>query len=210
MQPSKSVATDMAGRRYGRWTVFERAGSKHGMATWLCRCDCGQEANVFGNNLRSGKSKGCRSCASREKATTHGGTGTRLHNIWFNMRQRCGNKNHHGYKNYGGRGIRVCAEWDESFGPFRAWAMANGYKSDLSIDRINNDGNYEPGNCRWATSRQQQRNARSNVHVTINGVTKLICEWAEIAGIEYATLLHRVDRGWRGERLLSPSTRRNK
>ncbi len=205
-QLSPTMAIDMAGQRYGRWTVLERAGSNHGAATWLCRCECGREVVVEGRSLRRGISQGCGSCASRESKTTHGASKTRLHATWMSMRYRCGNKNCPGYKNYGGRGIRVCAEWDESFGPFRDWAMANGYKASLEIDRINNDGNYEPRNCRWATRKQQARNARSNVHITINGVTKLLCEWAEATGIKYEALRGRYRRGWRGERLLSPPT----
>ncbi len=119
------------------------------------------------------------------------------------MRQRCGNENDHAFKYYGGRGVAVCGEWGK-FEAFRDWALASGYRRGLTIDRINNEGNYEPDNCRWATRKQQNRNARSNVHVTINGVTKLLCEWAEDAGINYHTLHSRVNCGWRGERLLVP------
>ena len=194
---------DITGQRYGRWTVLRMAGrDKHKSVLWCCRCECGREVVVFGGHLRNGSSKGCRSCAARERATTHGGTGTRLHNAWFNMRMRCGNENNHKYKIYGGRGIQVCVEWKENFEAFRDWALANGYKRGLTIDRINNDGDYEPDNCRWATMKQQARNTRNNVHITINGVTKLLCEWAEVAGIKYDTLLRRYHKGWRDERLL--------
>jgi len=112
------------------------------------------------------------------------------------MRYRCGNKNASRYKNYGGRGIKVCPEWRKDFVVFMDWALNNGYKKGLSIDRIDNDGNYEPSNCRWATVKQQNRNARFNRHIAINGVTKSLCEWAEVAGISRKTLQWRVNNGW--------------
>ncbi len=201
MRPTK----DITGQRYGRWTVLRKAErNKHNRAMWLCRCACGQEANVRGHALRSGNSQQCRSCATREQNKTHGGCGTRLYAIWTFMRRRCNNENRSGFKYYGGRGIRVCAEWD-TFEAFRDWALANGYKQGLSIDRIDNDGDYEPGNCRWATSKEQSRNRRNNVHIVINGITRTIVEWAEVVGIKYDTLRARVERGWSGERLISPA-----
>ncbi len=190
----------MAGQRFGKWTVIKCTGrDKHRQVTWLCRCGCGKEAVVSGGSLRSSHSRGCRSCAK----TTHGGTGTGLHSVWNGLRRRCHDKNCHNYKNYGGRGIMVCPEWN-AFGAFRDWALANGYKPSLQIDRINNDGNYDPSNCRFATSKQQNRNRRDNHLVTINGVKRTIAEWAEGAGIKYHTLRMRVNRGWREERLLAP------
>jgi len=195
---------DMVGQQYGRWVVLRIAGrDKGGEIVWLCRCVCGRERVVKGGSLRRGSSKGCASCA-QERNATHGGSGTRLYVIWRSMRTRCDVESHPTYKNYGGRGIAVCREWNKSFEAFRDWALANGYKQGLTIDRIDNDGNYEPDNCRWATMKQQNRNARSNIHVTINGITKLLCEWAEVAGIKYITLWRRVNRGWCPERLLSP------
>lgn len=208
MWMKKNSYINMIGQRYGRWTVLERAGrNKHKQVTWLCRCECGRERVVVGHDLRSGGSKGCVSCGSRESATTHGGKGTRLYNIWCNLRQRCSNENHPRHKDYGGRGIAVCSEWD-AFEAFRDWAISHGCREDLQIDRINNDGNYEPSNCRWATLKQQARNSRHNVHITINGVTKLLCEWAEIAGINYGTLKRRYQRGRSGVRLLAPPHQR--
>ncbi len=173
-----SRVIDLKGRKFGCWTALEGAErNKHGAATWLCRCDCGREVVVAGNNLRRGISMGCVSCALKDNANrlTHGGAGTRLFGIWTALRQRCGNKNASNYKYYGGRGIAVCKEWS-AFVAFRDWALANGYKEDLSIDRINNDGNYEPENCRWATAKQQQRNGRHNDHITINGRTRTLAE----------------------------------
>lgn len=196
---------DMTEQRIGRWMVLKRAGNnKHKNALWLCRCECGHERVVRSNDLRRGKSQGCASCGS----TTHGGKGTRLYSVWQEMRYRCINKNHHAYKYYGGRGIVVCREWN-TFETFRDWALANGYGKGLSIDRINNNGNYGPDNCRWATRKQQHRNKRSNRYITINGVTKLLCEWAEIAGISRQALRWRHKNGWRGEYLLVPPYQRS-
>ena len=196
---------DLKGKALGRWSVIERAeDDKHGHATWLCRCECGRERAVPGNHLRRGDSKGCKSCALRKRNTTHGESGTRLYGVWKAMRYRCGNENDHAFKYYGGRGITVCLEWDESFVAFRDWALANGYEKGLTIDRINNDGNYSPDNCRWATMKQQHRNGRQNVHTTINGRTRTIAEWAEIAGIKYKTLAARHKAGWSDKDLLRP------
>ena len=188
---------DMAGQRFGRWTVLRKAGcDKRRRATWLCRCECGREKAVRGDGLLSGSSNGCKSCASREPATIHGGYGTRIYKVWTAMRQRCGDENCSAFKNYGGRGIAVCPEWDKGFEAFRDWALANGYGKGLSIDRINNDGNYEPNNCRWATRKQQNRNRRDNRLVTVDSVTKTLAEWAELSGLKYDTLYNRLSCGW--------------
>lgn len=196
---------DMTGKKIGKWIVLERAGrDKYGAATWACRCDCGKKGVVRGYSLQSGGSKGCKGCASREKNMTHGESKTRLYSVWGNIRERCGNKNCSNYKYYGGRGIKVCPTWNESFEVFRDWSLANGYGKSLSIDRIDNDKGYSTDNCRWATKKQQQRNRRDNRYLTVNGITKLICEWAETVGISHHTLWSQYRIGWRGERLLKP------
>lgn len=119
----------------------------------------------------------------------------RLYRIWKNMRRRCNNTKSDYYENYGGRGIRVCSQWDDYF-TFRKWAISNGYKNDLTIDRINNDGNYTPSNCKWSTRKQQSNNTRSNVVITYKGVTKTASEWAEHLGLSKAAIYHRIERNW--------------
>lgn len=132
---------------------------------WECQCDCGCLTKVRATNLSNHhvSSCGCYRDERRVKVnTTHGKVYHRLHTTWTNIKQRCNNPNSTGYKIYGGRGIRVCDEWLNSFESFYSWAMSNGYSDDLSIDRINVNGNYEPSNCRWATMKEQQNNRRNS------------------------------------------------
>ena len=112
------------------------------------------------------------------------------------MKARCVDPNSHKYHAYGGRGIKVCDEWLNSFESFYEWAMANGYQKDLSIDRIDNDGNYYPENCRWVTQKEQANNTRKNRLLTYNEETHTVAEWATIVGITKAALYHRLSRGW--------------
>ena len=142
--------------------------------------------------------------------TTHGGSKTRLFRIWQYMRKRCYNKNDSNYERYGGRGITVCEEWNKDFAAFRDWAMANGYREDLSLDRIDNNGPYCPENCRWATAKQQGNNRRSTHLITYNGETHSIKEWAEITGIAKSTIGNRLKAGATPEDALTRPVRRKK
>lgn len=140
-------------------------------------------------------------------STTHGETKTRLFKIWEAMHERCERNTHKHYKNYGARGICVCADWKE-YKPFRDWAMSNGYADNLSIDRIDNDGNYKPKNCRWATTKEQQNNRRTNHRLTWRGETKTISEWSEATGLNKTTIKERINMGWTVEKALSTPVRR--
>ena len=120
--------------------------------------------------------------------------------VWLEMRQRCKNPKHHSYKNYGGRGIEVCKEWD-SYKTFRDWAAMTGYnanakRGECTLDRIDPNGNYEPLNCRWVSMRVQQNNRRNNHYITVNGITRTLAEWAEVTGIKRKTSQKRIEKGW--------------
>jgi hypothetical protein len=165
---------DLTGKRFGMLLVLERAGSKNGHAAWLCKCDCGKEKVNRSGDLVNGKSTSCGCLHNKEFGKMrhiHGMTKTRLYVIWTSMKNRCNNPNTKDYKQYGGRGITVCAEWQESFSAFHDWAMVNGYnpnapRGECTIDRIDVNGDYCPDNCRWATMTEQNRNKRRNKNDT--------------------------------------------
>lgn len=196
---------DLIGMRYGRLQVIERAENHGKRVMWRCLCECGKEVTTRGENLTTGRTQSC-GCYNRERSslrhTTHGGTKTRMHREWAKIKQRCSNPNNDRWADYGGRGIEVCPEWRYSFEAFRDWALANGYRDDLTIDRIDVNGNYEPGNCRWITNKEQQHNRRNNHYITYNGETHTITEWARIYGLSENGLVHRISRGWEIERAL--------
>ena len=146
-----------------------------------------------------------------KNAVKHGLSNTRLHRIWHSMYCRCYYKSTNQYKNYGGKGIKVCEEWKhiEGFVNFYNWAMANGYRDDLTLDRIDNEKNYSPQNCRWVTYKQQCRNRTNNVYYTFKGETKTSKEWCEIYNISQTTLNDRLKRNWTLEQALTISTKGN-
>lgn len=191
---------ELTGQRFGRLTVIRRnEKTRSGNIKWLCRCDCGNETTVASGCLRSGSIVSC-GCHIREitskRSLIHGQTKTRLHRIWTNMKTRCNNQNAINFQDYGGRGIRVCDEWNFDFVAFRDWAIQNGYSESLTIDRIDNDGNYCPKNCRWITSFKQQSNKRSNRSIYIDGEKKTVTEWGRVYNIPPVAIWARLDRGW--------------
>ena len=139
--------------------------------------------------------------------TKHGGKGTRLYKIWKHMKKRRNNPNDIGYHKYGGRGIKVCPEWNSNFVPFRDWALANGYSDELTIDRIDNDKGYSPENCRWTTPKAQANNRRSSRYIEFNGERRTISEWADVTGIPQNVINGRIYHGWSIERALTQPKR---
>jgi len=191
---------DMTGKVFGRWTVLSRSGSdKRGELLWLCRCSCGNESSLTGSSLRSGNSISC-GCYQAEHPSqkTHGASGTALYGTWKAMIRRCENKNTSAYDNYGGRGIEVCERWRHSFEDFLAdmGPRPKGY----SIERKNNNGNYEPSNCRWAPPKDQANNTRSNRVLSIRGESKTLTQWSEKSGVGAGTIWKRLSLGWDAER----------
>lgn len=189
---------DLTGRRFGKLTVLAEHPERNGKEImWVCKCDCGNTKIIAGHNLRSGGSTTC-GCSTRK----HGMRNTRLWSIWDGMRKRCYNPSHPYYFIYGGRGITICEEWLQDHAKFFEWALANGYQDDLTIDRIDFNGNYCPDNCRFVDVVTQLNNRSNNCHVEINGENKTLGEWSRITGIGYQTIYRRYRRGDRGQSLI--------
>lgn len=181
---------------YGRLTVLREAPpGPGGHRRSVCRCECGAETIVANTKLVSGHTKSC-GCLTRENKTNlqHGESYTRLHRIWSLMKARCFSKTNPAYKSYGGRGITVCPEWAKSYTAFAQWAKANGYTDELTIDRIDVNGDYEPSNCRFIPFAAQSRNRRSNHLISYKGRTMCLAEWARELGLNQGTLETRLNR----------------
>ena len=203
---------ELEGRIFGRYKVESVSHFKYGVYYYNCTCSCGNRKVVSGLSLVKGVSKSC-GCLSRElskeRNITHGMTNARLYKIYLKMKSRCYKKTDYHYKWYGARGITICDKWLQDFNAFSEWALQNGYNDSLSIDRIDNNKNYEPNNCRWVDCKTQCRNRRSNVLFTYRGETKTLVEWSEIKGISYDKLQQRYKRGIRNERLFFNGNLRN-
>lgn len=203
---------DLSGQRFGRLLVVRYAGlDKYGRARWLCCCDCGGEHTAQGGNLRTAHTKSC-GCLSpdinRRQFVTHGKHGTVEYRAWSHMIQRCFNPNNKRYANYGGRGISVCERWRCSFANFLT-DMGRKPSPQHSLDRIDNDGNYEKSNCRWTLAKQQNQNRSNNRLLTFDGETKVLADWAEAYGIQRTTLRDRLNAGWSIERALTEPIHRS-
>lgn len=200
---------DLTGQRFGRLVVVERAESKGKRTMWKCLCDCGNTKVVEAGNLKTGHTTSC-GCVWQEVVPEtnrninrrHGMSQTKLHKAWANMRYRCFNPRCKYYDNYGGRGITICDEWNE-FESFMEWSLNNGFADGMSLDRIDVNGNYEPGNCRWVSWEVQENNKRNNSYLTLNGQTHTISEWSRITGLKDSTIRERIKRGWTVEDALT-------
>lgn len=186
------LAKNEIGNRYGSLKVIERADSDNGYARFVCKCDCGKTIIARGSDLRSGNTKSC-GCS---KGESHKMSKSRLYDIWQHMRRRTNNELDHAYKDYGGRGISVCSEWNDSFLRFKEWADSSGYDDSLTIERINVNDGYNPQNCKWIPNNNQAKNRRNCVWLTFNGETKCATEWAKEFGIKPSIALDRIRNGW--------------
>lgn len=207
---------DMTGKVFGWLTVLRRAGSvkRRGIkkqATWLCRCSCGCEVVVNGNHLRAGRHKSCARNGHRWVANKGRREGPSMlypneYCSWRGMFERCNDERRHNYRHYAGRGIKVCERW-LSFKNFLE-DMGPRPPGHFSIDRINNDGDYEPGNCRWATRSQQRRNMQNNLYVEHEGKRLLLCELVEQLNLDYAVVKGRLNLGWSLDEALTKPVRK--
>ncbi len=187
------------GCRYGKLTVIKEVGvNKYGKKLWECECDCGNKVIHSSSELNYGrvKSCGCLKHESGEMRKKYNARDRKLYFRWSNIKGRCYNPNDPAYNNYGGRGIKMCPEWEMDFFAFRDWSIENGYNELLSIDRIDNNKGYSPDNCRWTDHKTQSNNRRSNHYITINGVTKTMKQWSEEYGIAYHQVQKRIASGW--------------
>jgi len=191
-------ARDLTGEVFGRWTVLHLAGKNGTRTRWECECECGTVRPVIGCNLVGGISKSC-GCLKKEiivkMRTKHGMCGSPEYIAWKNIKIRCYNPKFSGFHRYGGRGIAVCDEWRNSFEDFYN-DMGDRPSKGHSIDRIDNDGNYEPSNCKWSTKEEQMSNRSNNVFLKYKGQTETTAYWAREFNIHPSTIAHRISKGW--------------
>lgn len=200
------------GQGFGFLTVVGYAGSnKNGKSLVKCTCDCGNNTICLLGHLKNGNTKscGCIALKNKYKAIKNDVNYKLIVRRHQCILDRCYCNKHHAYKNYGGRGIIMCAEWKNDFVSFFNWCIENGFKKDLDIDRIDNNGNYEPDNCRFVTRRENTNNRRNTILIEIDGVTNPLSEWADISGLNYGLLLDRLDYGWGVKDLLMPVKKLN-
>jgi hypothetical protein len=208
---------DMTGKRFGRILCLRISHSNNGLY-WECLCDCGNKSLVLGRSLRSGATKSCgcgsleaarKNCKSgRDKKSHHFPFGRKLKALYRNMISRCEDPTNKRWENYGGRGIKICREWRKNRRLFYKWAIENGCKPGLSIDRIDVNGDYEPENCRFGDNFIQQNNTTRNHFVTWQDKTLTIAQWARVFGVRNQALQHRFNRGWGIKRAMTQPFRK--
>lgn len=202
---------DLTGMRFGKLTAISidhRSGTR---TYWDCACDCGGKRIVSIDHLRNGDVIDC-GCERKHltRWQKHGMYDSRIYRIWSLMKERCYNPRRSEYSYYGGRNISVCQDWMDS-SKFIEWALNNGYSDELTLDRIDNNGNYCPENCQWVNRKMQQNNRRNNRYITYNGETKTVTQWAESNGMTYYQLIKRIDKlKWSFERAISEPIHTNK
>lgn len=201
-----TIEKDISGQRFGKLTAICKHHSEWNKETkisrnfWLFRCDCGKEKIIDKYSVLRGLTTSCGCYANEQrikKNTKHGlfKSETRLYRCWQDMKNRCYNPTRAKYRIYGARGIRVCDEWKHNFKAFYDWAINNGYKENLTLDRIDVNGNYYPENCRWATLKEQANNTRRNKKITLNGVTKNLTQWLSLYNISSSSYHYKINKG---------------
>lgn len=195
---------NIIGKRFGNLTVIERSSNtKHGATQWLCKCDCGNEIVIPIYTLQRGVVHNCGCMKQKHHNITHGGSYTPLYNLWHQMIYRCEKPNNRAYKDYGGRGIHVCEEWHD-FETFKNWADETRPSTDYTLDRIDNNKDYSPDNCKWSNKKEQANNRRSNVKLEYQGEVHDLTEWSEILGFDYKRVHNRMFKlGWSFEKAIT-------
>ena len=189
---------DLTGQRFNKLIVINKEKTENGRIFWNCLCDCGNNIVVITGNLKSNRVKSCGCLKVQkliERSTIHNQRHSKLYEVWKSIKQRCFNPNNSSYKNYGGRGITMCDEWKNDFTSFLNWSINNGYSIGLTIDRVNNDWNYCPNNCRWVDRRIQANNTRCNKLITINNKTDTLANWIRFYKISYSSYYKRIKKG---------------
>ena len=200
-----ATAIDMAGVVVNGITILAKMASMNGKVVWQCRCPCGTEFQAAGTYLRSGKAHGCNQCSKKRvirAITKHGAIGTREYVTYSAMKSCCYNPKDKRYDRYGGRGITICSRWMESFNNFLS-DMGQKPSKEHSIERLEVDKGYEPGNCIWATLSEQANNRSNNTRIEINSVTKNLTQWSRETGVCRTVILRRMKRGLSGEALVA-------
>lgn len=195
---------DLTGRRFGNLVAIKHIKRKNNSRLWLCKCDCGNEVTCYQHNLLRGTSTSCgclKSYYARKTRNCHGESTTILYKKWSTMKTRCFNKNNPTYKDYGGRGIKICKEWLD-FWTFREWAYNNGYKEGLTIERKDVNGDYCPENCCWITKEEQANNKRNNSFIEYGGKKQTVSQWSRELGVGKCTISYRLKAGWSPEECL--------
>lgn len=210
-QFTKGIRKDLTGKTYGRLTVLEAGKRKNRRQYWLCQCECGNNKEIRSDQLTGGITRSC-GCLKKEQEDKnlvtrhykHKLSKTRLYKTYYGMKERCYNPNHDSYQRYGGRGIKICDEWLNDVEKFLEWGLNNGYDDNLFIDRIDNDGNYKPSNCRWVDEYEQSNNRSSSIYTKVDNEFLTIAEIARKYGFEYETIRARYHKGDREDKLIRP------
>lgn len=197
---------DITGQRFNNLTVIsQEPNDRGGVTRWLCLCDCGKYTTVRGSNLKNGSVKSC-GCLRHKKPYNwaHGKSQTKDYRKWISMKRRCNDKTDPHYDNYGGRGIKVCDEWATDFNSFLEWVSKTRVDDDLTLERIDVNGDYCPDNCTWVDRKSQANNRTSNLVFTYKGETKNLMQWCEDLGLKYVTIYSRIYRnGWDFEKAIT-------
>ena len=210
LKGGERMIQDLTGERYGRLLVISKTDKRRNKGVvWECKCDCGNTCERTTGELNAGRRLSCGCIRTGAMGAWHGKKRERLYITWCDMIQRCYDRNLSAFARYGGRGIKVCAEWRHNYPAFREWAKKNGYADNLTIDRIDNNGNCSPDNCRWADLKTQGRNKSNNWNITFMGKTRTLAEWAEITGLKANCIGMRLKKyGWSVERALTEKSHR--